>query len=78
VKLHIASWINYDEKAPKLIFYNDENDYIQPLKRPRKPRKSKYESQEAFDKRVINWEANLPYKIKIKLKGNSITQKYYV
>jgi hypothetical protein len=39
-KLHIAAWINWHQKAEKIEFYNDENDYLQPLKRPGKPRKS--------------------------------------
>jgi uncharacterized protein YaiI (UPF0178 family) len=40
VVLHIAAWCNWYEKAEKLEFYNDENDYIQRPKRPPKPRKT--------------------------------------
>jgi hypothetical protein len=40
VRLYISAWINWYHKAEKLEFYNDENDYIQPPKRPSKPRKS--------------------------------------
>ena len=37
VKLHIAAWINWHEKAPKLEFYNDEEEHVQRPQRPRKP-----------------------------------------
>ena len=77
VKLHIAAWINWDQKAEKLEFYNDENDHIQPPKRPSKPRKSRYETDDQFRQRLIDWEANLPHEVEIKPKGNSMTQKYY-
>ena len=29
VKLHIAAWINWHEKASKLEFYNDNEEHIQ-------------------------------------------------
>ena len=77
VKLHIAAWINWYHKAPKLEFYNDENDHIQPPKRPSKPQKSRFESDDQFKQQIINWEANLLHDVEIKLKGNSMTQKYY-
>jgi hypothetical protein len=44
VKLRISAWVKWYRKAEKLEFYNDENDHFQPLKRPSKPRKSRYES----------------------------------
>jgi DDE superfamily endonuclease len=76
-KLHISAWINWYHKAEKLEFYNDENDHIQPSKRPSKPRKSRYEISEQFEQRLVDWEANLPHEVEMKPKGNSMTQKYY-
>lgn len=77
VRLHIAGWINWYRKAEKLEFYNDENDYIQQLKRPPKPRKTMYESAEDFQHRLDIWDASLPHQQEIKPKGNAMTQKYY-
>ena len=42
-----------------------------------KPRKSKYEEQEAFNKRVQEWEANRPHEKVVKPVGNAMTQAYY-
>jgi len=53
VRLHIAAWVNWNSKAEKLEFYNDENDAIQKSKRPPRPRKSKYKSEEEFNTRVL-------------------------
>jgi hypothetical protein len=53
-KLHIAAWVNWHQKAEKLEFYNDENDHLQPPKRPSRPRKSRYETDEQFKQRMIN------------------------
>jgi hypothetical protein len=77
VRLHVAGWVNWHFKAPKLEFYNDENDYVQKPKRPPKPRKSKYQSDEEYNTRVLEWEASLPHEQEVKPKGNAMTQKYY-
>lgn len=76
-KLHFAAWINWHTKADKLEFYNDEEDYIQKPKLPPKPRKTMYESQEAFDARILEWQALRPHIKEVKTKGNGMTQKYY-
>jgi hypothetical protein len=77
VKLHIAAWVTWDHKAPELIFYNDEEEYVlQPTLKGR-PRKSIYEEKEAYDQRVIEWTARQPHKQVIIPKGNAMTQKYY-
>jgi hypothetical protein len=76
-KLYIATWINWYQKAEKLEFYNDKNDHIQPPKRPDKPRKRRYETEEQFKQRIIDWEAILPHEVGMKPKGNSMMQKYY-
>jgi transposase len=76
-KLHIATWINWQQKAERLEFYNDENDHLEPPKRPSRPRRSRYETEEQFQQRIVSWEANLPHEVETKPKGNSMTQKYY-
>ncbi len=77
VRLHVAGWVNWHCKALKLEFYNDENDYVQKPKRPPKPRKSKYESEEEYNKRILEWEASIGHEQEVKPKGNAMTQKYY-
>jgi len=52
VKLHIAAWINWHEKADKLEFYNNEEEHIERPRRPLKPRTRKYESNEEFQARI--------------------------
>ena len=61
-----------------LIFYNNENNYLEPLKRILKPRqRPKSETNVQYKQRLAQWRAKVPYGVDIKLKGNSITQKYY-
>lgn len=36
-----------------------------------------YESDDAFTRRIDEWEASLPHEREYKPKGNSMTQKYY-
>jgi hypothetical protein len=61
VKLHIAAWINWHKKADKLEFYNDEQDSIIRPKRPPRPRKTMYESEDEFQHRLDEWNASLPH-----------------
>lgn len=77
VKLHVAASISWHHKGA-LQFYNDEHDKpdIQ-VKKPPKPRKSKYETTDEHRQRVTEWEASLPHDVEIKSKGNSMTQAYY-
>lgn len=77
VKLHIAAWVNWHEKAEKLEFYNDEEEYTRRPQRPAKPRTRKYEPEEEFQARIREWEALLPHEQVVKPKGNGMTQKYY-
>ena len=77
VKLHIAGWINWNAKCKKLLFYNDENDYTMKPKRPPKPRKTMYESEEEYAHRLREWEASIGHDQVVKPKGNSMTEKYY-
>ena len=37
VELHIAAWVTWHSKAERLEFYNDENEYVQRLPRPKSP-----------------------------------------
>ena len=77
VKLHIAGWVNWHAKCERLEFYNDEEEYeFRPSTRG-KPRKSKYEAEEAYARRVQEWEAERPHERVVKPKGNAMTQKYY-
>jgi hypothetical protein len=76
VKLHLAASVSWHHKSP-LQFYNDENDHLKPPKRPRKSRKSKYEMEEQYHNRVVEWKAHLPHEVDIQPKGNSMTQQYY-
>ena len=78
VKLHIAAWVNWHDKCPELLFYNDEEEHTKRPKRPAKPKKSKYESEEEFKLRIAVWEAEAPHEVVVKPKGNAMTQKYYV
>lgn len=77
-QLHIAGWINWYAKCEKLEFYHDEEDHTKRPKRPRKPRKRKSESEEEFNDRLKQWDADMPHPVEVKVKGNSMTQKYYV
>jgi hypothetical protein len=78
VTLHIAGWVTWDEKCDKLEFYHDEEQHIKRPKRPPKPRKRMYESQEVLEERLREWEALLPHDIEVKPLGNSMKQQYYV
>jgi hypothetical protein len=79
VKFHIAAWISWEAKAEKLIFYNDEEDYTERPPYPQKPRRRPTtESEEEYHHRVQEWEAGKPHDIEVKVKGNAMTQKYYV
>jgi hypothetical protein len=77
VKLHIAAWVNWYAKG-KLEFYHDEEEYLEPPKRPQKPRRSKKLSEEEYQARIMEWEAKIGHWKEVKPKGNSMTQIYYV
>ncbi|KAF2834734.1 hypothetical protein M501DRAFT_1020525 [Patellaria atrata CBS 101060] len=51
-KVHFAGWVNWYRKCEKLIFYNDEEEYTQRPQAPRRPRRSKYESDEKWNQRL--------------------------
>ena len=78
VELHIAASISWHHQSP-LQFYHDKHD--DPLsviiKKPPKPRRSKYQTEETYQQRIIEWEASLSHDPDIKSKGNSMTQAYY-
>ena len=74
ITLHVAAGISYNHKGT-LLFYNDPAD--QPAPRlPRKPRRSKYDTDEIWNTRIREYEAEQPH-VEIKPKGNAMTQKYY-
>jgi hypothetical protein len=79
VRFHIAAWISWWGKADTLEFYNDEEDKIEHPLYPSKPRRRPTtETEEEYHRRVQEWEAEKPHDVEIKVKGNAITQKYYV
>lgn len=79
VRFHIAAWISWWGKADKLKFYNDEEDKVEHPPYPLKPRRRpKTETNEEYSSRVQEWEAGKPHDLEIKVKGNAMTQKYYV
>lgn len=76
---HIAAWINWWGKSAKLEFYNDEEDTEEQPPMPPKPRRRPTtETQEEHEARVKEWEATKPHKVEKRVKGNHMTQKYYV
>lgn len=77
-KLHFARWVNWHVKCEKLEFYYDEQDHIERPKRPRKPVHRKAESEKEFQARLKAWDATLPHGVELKIKGNAMTQEYYV
>lgn len=79
VRFHIAAWISWWGKAEKLEFYNDEEDKIERPVYPSKPRRRpRTESEEEYKYRVQEWDAGKPHEVEVKVKGNAMTQKYYV
>ncbi len=79
VRFHIAGWINWWGKAPKLRFYNDEQDKIEHPPLPPKPRRRPTtETLAEFEARIKEWEALKPHDLEVKVQGNAMTQKYYV
>jgi hypothetical protein len=75
--LHIAASISWHHKGA-LQFYNDEHDMPDiEMKKPRKPRRRKTDTDDAYRQRVAEWEASLPHDVDIKPQGNSMTQIYY-
>jgi hypothetical protein len=77
VKSHIAVSISWHHKGV-LQFYNDEHDMPEiQIKKPRKPRKRKHDTEDEYRQRVAEWEAALPHDVDIKPQGNSMTQAYY-
>ena len=79
VRFHIAAWISWQGKADKLEFYNDEEDKIERPPYPSKPRRRPTtETKEEYYTRVQEWEAGKLHEREVTVKGNAMTQKYYV
>jgi hypothetical protein len=77
VKLHFETSISWHHKS-SLIFYNDEHDSSSVvIKKSLKSRRSRYQTKETYQQRLIDWETSLSHDSKIKLKENSMTQIYY-
>jgi hypothetical protein len=79
VRFHIAAWISWWGKAPKLKFYNDEEDHVEHPPMPQKPRRRPTtETNKEYTERLKEWEASKPHDVEVKVQGNAMTQKYYV
>ena len=79
VRFHIAAWISWWGKAEKLEFYNNEEDKVECPPYPPKPRRRPTtESPEEYARRVQEWDAGKPHQVEAQVKGNAMTQKYYV
>jgi len=72
-----VAWCNWHAKSEFLELYNNKETQIEKPQRPRKPRKTMYESDDEFAVRMRKWDATAPYDLEVKPKGNAITQKYY-
>ncbi len=79
VRFHIAAWVSWWGKADKLVFYNNEEDKVERPKYPQRPRyRPTTETEAEYYERVREWEASKPHEVEVKVKGNAMTQKYYV
>jgi hypothetical protein len=77
VKLHFAASVFWHHKS-SLQFYNDEHDSPPVvIKKSLKSRRSRYQTEETYQQRIIEWKTSLSHDPKIKPKRNSMTQTYY-
>ena len=77
-KFHITATISWYGKS-KLEFYNDEEDHDKTPPCPSRPRRRPTtETIEEYETRVREWEAGKPHDVNIIVKGNHMTQKYYI
>ncbi|KAF1991727.1 hypothetical protein K402DRAFT_389109 [Aulographum hederae CBS 113979] len=75
VTLHVAAGVSYDHKGP-LIFYKDPKEPSEKVRKPPPPRKTMYETPEAFADRVKVYKDSQPREEPIP-KGNCMTQVFY-
>ena len=78
--LHLYSWVSYHEKGP-LGFYKERGDrHIrhEPSQKPRKPRQSRYESDEEFEIRLATYTQDLDeWNLTNKKEGAHMKMPYY-
>ncbi|KAF7944517.1 hypothetical protein EAE96_010908 [Botrytis aclada] len=78
-KIHCGVWVSFEEKAEKLEFYYDEEEYTdKPIPTPKPRRRPRIESPEDYEERLCIWESEKPYPKDVKPQGNVMIQKYYV
>lgn len=77
VTLHAAGWCNWWDMAAQLTWYHDEEPHTEQPKPPRKPRRTKYQTDEEYNQCIAEWKALVPHPVKVKPQGNSMTGKYY-
>jgi hypothetical protein len=75
VIVHCAAGISYNHKE-RLIFYKDPKEPTEKAYRPRKPRKTMYQSEEQYQKQVKAWEA-AQLAAEVIPKRNAISQDFY-
>ena len=57
-----------------LQFYNDKRDMFNiRIKKSRKSRKKKHDTNEQDQQQIVKWETFLPHEVEIKSKGNNMT-----
>ena len=68
VGFHIAAWVSWWGKAERLRFYNDEEDKVEELAYPQKPRRRPTtEDKEEYTEGVREWETGKPHKVEVKV-----------
>ncbi|KUJ14223.1 uncharacterized protein LY89DRAFT_720584 [Mollisia scopiformis] len=67
VKFYVAAWVTWFDKAKKLEFYNNEEEYEEQPLMPTKPRRRPTtETPEEYQARLTDWEAQKPHKVDVK------------
>ncbi|KAF1809204.1 hypothetical protein P152DRAFT_495158, partial [Eremomyces bilateralis CBS 781.70] len=77
--VHVAAGISYDRKGPFHFYSDPVKPAAKRAYKPRRPRKSSVETPEQFAAVQDAWEAAEKGSLEadIKIKGNSMTLKYY-
>ncbi|KAF1983122.1 hypothetical protein K402DRAFT_338837, partial [Aulographum hederae CBS 113979] len=73
--VHVAAGVSYNHKGP-LIFYKDPKEPTEKIYKPRKPRKTMYQTEEQFQHEIQQWERQQP-EAEVIPKGNAMSQEFY-
>ncbi|KAF2839856.1 hypothetical protein M501DRAFT_933278, partial [Patellaria atrata CBS 101060] len=79
--LHVAAGITYNHRGV-ITFYNDpKSPEINQKVVPRPPKRTKYDNDQTYNKRLADWHAEHTHPIDpqadIPPKGNAMTQRFY-